>query len=335
VNILVLHQAVAENGGLEERDVLVQVEFVRTTLAAMGHEVATSSCGLNLEVLASDLERQRPELVVNLVESLAGTDRLMGLPTMLLDAVGIPYTGSPTLAILATNDKLGAKRRMQAHGLPTPDGWSTDREAPVSRATRVIIKAVWEHASFGLGDASVQWTEAGQSPASRARQIARATGRPHFAEVFIDGREFNLSLLARGRGAPPEVLPPAEIDFRSFGPERARIVGYAAKWDEDSFECRETPRSFAFAPEDDALLDRLSTLAQESWALFGVRGYARVDFRVDSSGNPWILEVNANPCLSPDAGFLAACTRAGLGGRDVLERILTDALFSSESRFHG
>ena len=47
-------------------------------------------------------------------------------------------------------------------------------------------------------------------------------------------------------------------------------------------------------------------LAVECWRLFDLAGYARVDFRVDSRGQPWILEINANPCLSPDAGFAAA-----------------------------
>jgi D-alanine-D-alanine ligase len=56
--------------------------------------------------------------------------------------------------------------------------------------------------------------------------------------------------------------------------------------------------------------------------LFGLRGYARVDFRVDEDGRPWILEINANPCLSPDAGFAAALERAGIGFDQAIQRIL-------------
>jgi D-alanine-D-alanine ligase len=65
-------------------------------------------------------------------------------------------------------------------------------------------------------------------------------------------------------------------------------------------------------------------IARRCWPLFGLRGYARVDFRVDESNQPWVLEINANPCLSPDAGFVAAASQAGLSYRQVVERIVQD-----------
>ena len=67
----------------------------------------------------------------------------------------------------------------------------------------------------------------------------------------------------------------------------------------------------------------LAALAFECWRLFGLRGYARVDFRVDREGRAWILEVNANPCLSADAGYMAAAAEAGLEPEEVVRRILS------------
>ena len=72
-------------------------------------------------------------------------------------------------------------------------------------------------------------------------------------------------------------------------------------------------------------MDELQSLARRCWEVFELRGYARVDFRVDADGQPWILEINANPGLSPDAGFAAAVTQAGLTFDAVVERILSDA----------
>ena len=74
------------------------------------------------------------------------------------------------------------------------------------------------------------------------------------------------------------------------------------------------------------LAERLHRVALDCWALFRLDGYARVDFRVDERGRPWVLEVNANPCLSPDAGFAAALAEAGIGYEAAVARLVDDAL---------
>jgi D-alanine-D-alanine ligase len=126
------------------------------------------------------------------------------------------------------------------------------------------------------------------------------------------------------------VLPPAEIVFEGYGPDRPRIVDYRAKWDADSFEYTHTPRRFEFPETERLLLKRLTETALAAWRCFGLAGYARVDFRVDDGGRPWILEVNANPCLSPDAGFAAALERAGIPFAMAVDRILGDAAHVKE-----
>ncbi|MDQ2696149.1 MAG: D-alanine--D-alanine ligase, partial [Pseudomonadota bacterium] len=182
-----------------------------------------------------------------------------------------------------------------------------------------IVKSVWEHASIGLDDAAL--VPARDVAAALARRRGR-WGGDWFAERYIDGREFNLALLAGPHG--PEVLPAAEIVFQDFPPDMPRIVGYAAKWDADSFACRHTVRTFP-GDADRPLLAAMQELALRCWRLFGLAGYARVDFRVDGAGRPWVLEVNANPCLSPDAGFMASANRAGYGFDDVVRRLVEDA----------
>jgi len=124
----------------------------------------------------------------------------------------------------------------------------------------------------------------------------------------------------------PEVLSPAEIEFTNFPADKPKIVGHDAKWKETTDEYLNTPRRFQFGPRDRALLDELQSLARRSWEVFGLRGYACVDFRVDNDGQPWILEINANPCLSSDAGFAAAVEQSGITFDTVVERILNDAM---------
>ncbi|MCA8958918.1 MAG: D-alanine--D-alanine ligase [Planctomycetes bacterium] len=332
MRIVVLHQDASEEATVDERDVLNQRDAVIDALARCGHDVTSWSCTLDLSRTRRRLEEFRPDVVFNLVESLGGTDRLMPLATLLLESLALPHTGSGTRSILATSEKVRAKERLRELGLPTPD-WVSLHGDPFDRDARPrfdrpwILKTVWEHASFGIQDESVLTPETSSQLRARLREREGRTGRPHFAEPYIEGREFNVSLLASAADPnEPVVLPIAEIDFSRFPPGKPRIVGHSAKWSADSFEFESTPRCFDDGLEDAPLRERLGALATRCWSAFDIGGYARVDFRVDPSGQPWILEVNVNPCLTPDAGFAAALARAGISYDDAMERIVDSSI---------
>ena len=186
-------------------------------------------------------------------------------------------------------------RHREAFSLATPK--------PVENATW-IVKSVWEHASFGLDDGCV----VNSLTAARARidHCHAQHGGSWFAEQFIDGREFNVSVLEVDH--KPLVLPIAEMTFVDFPSGKPKIVGYAAKWDEAAPEFYATQRSFA-----DIATRRARPYCQgcdkSAGTHFALRGYARIDLRMDADGVPWVLEVNANPCLSPDAGSLPPALR--------------------------
>jgi D-alanine-D-alanine ligase len=340
MKVLILHNDVSQDHSPSDLDVLYQIDAVRSALQELGHAVETRSCTLDLTRTKADLEAMRPDVVFNLIESLANTDRLGAAGPLLLDALRVPYTGVPTVAQLVTNGKLTTKARLLAaqlptapwwtdvssgwHGLPWPTADALPELDPTCQLTPLMIKAVWEHASFHMDDSAIVSPACTRELAELIQERERRTGQPHFAEPYLEGREFNLSVLGTANG--PEVLPPAEIDFSAFPSDKPRIVGYTAKWHEDSFEFQNTPRSFDFPAHDASLLAELRRLAIACWHAFDLRGYVRVDFRVDRAGRPWILEINSNPCLSPDAGFYAAVQRAGLTFADAVERILEDAM---------
>ena len=314
----------------EVADVLEQVETVATALEASGHTIDRLACGLDLQAVADALTADPPDLAFNLVEGLGGYDRLYPLVPSLLDALGIPYTGNSAEAIFLTTNKLIAKERLAAAGLPTPAvpaRWPEpscgDPQRGLSPFTpgRYILKPVWEHASLGMVDDVVVNAASRKRLLARLAEMSARTGREFFAEAFIAGREFNLSVCDDGSGNGV-VMPPAEIDFSAYPRGKPRIVGWAAKWNEDSFEFNNTPRRFDFPESDGPLLGEVMGLAAACWKLFGLSGYARVDFRVDAAGRPFILEVNTNPCLSGDAGFPAALERAGYSFEEALARIV-------------
>jgi D-alanine-D-alanine ligase len=311
----------------DEKDVLVQAAAVRAALAARGRRTVDIPVTLDLRDAAEALRAVEPVVAFNLVESIGGRGSLVHIVPALLESMGIPFTGASCEAIVVTSHKLLAKKLLAAEGIATP-GWATAAEAgrlafPPSR----IVKSVWEHASIGLEDSAVAGT-----PREMEAEIRRRTAREPlehlFVEEFIDGRELNLSLLGGLGGGSPQSLPPAEIRFVDWPRGKPRMVGWRAKWADGSPEYERTQRRFDLPESDAALVQELVRLARECWRIFGLRGYARVDFRVDAAGRPWVLEINANPCLAPDAGFMAAAGRAGLGMEDVVARIMADVSFA-------
>ena len=323
MRIAILYNQPGPAGEAADQDVLVQRDVVEAALLALGHDCLSVACSLDLEALRRQLLDAAVDCVFNLVESLGATDRLQPMVPLLLEALAIPYTGAPASAMLATVDKVTVKRRLRETGLPTPDWISAEDANGQLLSGKFIVKARYEHASMGMDDASV--VQAADAGALHDAIDARSTrfGAPMFAERFVEGREFNIALLAVD--GEPTVLAPAEIDFSAFPPEKPRIVGYDAKWAERSFEFNATPRRFDFPATDAPLIDSLSALSRTAWSSFGLRGYARVDFRVDTNGNPMILEINTNPCLSPDAGYAAALAMSGYAFEQAVECIITDA----------
>ncbi len=316
----VLHNAVAPGADASTADVLDQVALVAAALGACGHDAVCLPVpdGRVWEVIAPG----DADVAVNLVEAAPGRPATQLAAVAALEALGIPFTGSAAAALWLTTDKIAARAVVADAGLPVAAGgrWTDallDRVPPPW-----IVKPAWEDASVGLeGDPVCADTA---SVRARARRLTRRfAGQPLLLEHFLPGRELNVSLLAGPDGL--EVLPVAEIVLDGLPPGVPPLVGWEAKWDQGSDAYAATQRRFP-GPDDAALLAECGALARAAAAACGVAGYARVDLRLDEAGRPCILELNANPCLSADAGFMAAAARAGLSAADVVGRIVAAAV---------
>jgi D-alanine-D-alanine ligase len=276
-------------------------------------------------------------VVFNLVEAPPGAPWLHTGNAAALELLGLPFTGSSAAALQVTTDKLVTRALLAAEGLPIAPGGRLDlgdlgRPEVLERVPPPwILKPACEDASLGIeGDPLAATREVALA---RAADLARRfPGQAVLIESYLPGREINVSLLAGPGGRGIEVLPVAETLFVDFPADWPRIVTYEAKWEEGSFAFTHTPRRFLDPAEDGALIARAAELAREAFRVCGLAGYARVDLRLDEDGEPRILEINANPCLAADAGFLAAAKQAGLGAAEVVERILFAALAAVAAR---
>ena len=325
---LIVHNPVDQGAAADAREVLDQVRTVGEALDELGIPWEQTAFTLDVPAFVNVVKSAAPDVVFNLVESVGGDERMLPFLPTLLDHLAIPYTGSRSWQIAATSNKRMAKSIMMSSGLPTPV-WMT-RDAGMSRrdfkSGHYILKSVSDHGSVGLEADSVVRITGRDELQGILEERFQATGREWMAEKYIEGREFNLSMLAID--GIPQVLEPAEMVFGDAYTGRFKIVGYRAKWDTNSPEYNSTRRSFDFHAVDFAMLDELRALALACWNTFDLDGYVRVDFRVNSYNAPFILEVNCNPSIADDAGFLAAAEQTGMSVRDTIGHILADAVGS-------
>ena len=138
---------------------------------------------------------------------------------------------------------------------------------------------------------------------------------------YVDGREVNVGIVG------DRVLPIAEVDFREMPHGLWPIVSYRSKWETGRAEdLGAMPNCPAELPVE--LTARLADIAMAAWRDVGGEGYGRVDFRIDHDGRPWLLEVNANPDLSPGAGLSRMARTAGLDYGDLVRLIAAHAMAS-------
>ena len=124
---------------------------------------------------------------------------------------------------------------------------------------------------------------------------------PALAQRFLPGREFNVGIIGGNR---PRILPLAEVCYADLPPEIPPIMSYAAKWVETSTEYQNTS-VICPAEVEPELARQISQTALRAFRAVGVRGYGRVDMRLDETGLPRVLEVNCNPCLDEGLGLAA------------------------------
>ncbi len=313
--VVILHNKIFDHSNPDETDVLDQVKLVAEAFEQLDYRVVAMEMGINPYEDILRVRESGPLFVFNLVESVYEKGELLYIGPALLNALHIPYTGAPLESLFITTNKLLAKKMMMHYNIPTPSFYMVGETNLLKPDKTYILKPVWEDGSVGLDEDAVFKA----SNPMNLKKIAGLSPAHYFIEEYISGREFNISML--GGKDKIDVLQPAEMIFRDFPAEKPRIIGYKAKWDTSSHEYKNTARSFDTLNSKSSLYKELKRICLDCWKHFNLKGYARIDFRIDNNSRPYVIEINGNPCISPDSGFIAAARYSGIDNKTVIERI--------------
>ncbi|RUW68219.1 MULTISPECIES: ATP-grasp domain-containing protein [unclassified Mesorhizobium] len=288
---------------------------VMAALQESGHE--TLLCEGDKGLLAS-LERFMPPdsharpsgIVFNYAEGIQGEYPLAHVPAM-LEMAGVPYTGCGPHGIGLTSDKVITKRLIGDCGVPTPNFRVMRHGTENTGDLRfpVVVKPRHEDNSFGLQlvDNPAQLRQAVEVIVTQYAQDA-------LVEEYIDGREIAIGLLGNG---DIEVLPLVEHDF---GDRETRLYTWEGK-----YMAAGTPRKICPAEVGSSLATVLRDISVATFRACQCRDFARVDLRIDRSGEPFVLEINSIPGLGTSSSYPLAASTAGYSFSSLVNRILNVA----------
>jgi len=315
--VIILHNRLSDHPTPDEQDVIDQVSLVRNALEDLGYSCRVRDVGFDLYRDLKPLVMEKPAYVFNLVESVWGNTGLLHIVPSILHTWKIPYTGVGEEGLYLTTKKTLAKSIMIRHGIDTPCWFGTHEPNSLDIQKKYIVKPIAEEGSADLDE---QHVFDPKQPGMSEWLASFDPGR-YFVEEYIEGREFNLSVT--GTPGRYEIYPVPEMIFLDYPPDKAKILGYRSKWIENSFEYKHTHREFNTLNDRPLILDKLRHTAISCGNVFGLSGYFRVDIRLSREDIPYILEVNGNPCISPDSGFVAAGKEAGYSRTDIIKQIIS------------
>jgi D-alanine-D-alanine ligase len=311
MRIGILYDGASASGLAADVSILATVNTVRESLASEGNEISLIPVFADAKWI-DKLRRARVDIVFNLCESIDGVATLESPVIAVLELLNIPYTGSSSWTTCLTLRKHIVNGALERAGLPVPKFALVRPGGSIPNVGfPAICKPAAEDASIGIEQRSVVRT-------TRALTERVNAMLDRWDEVvvqrYIDGREINVGILG------DEVLPIAEIDFGKMPKGMWRIVSYRSKWEDGCDEdLGSAPHCPARLPA--SVASKIRKLAMAAWKITGGCGYGRVDMRIDERGHPWILEVNANPDISPGAGLARMASVAGIEYGPLIRKI--------------
>jgi len=236
----------------------------------------------------------------------------------ILKKMGIPFTGSGSRACFDAYDKIRTKRILQKAGIRTPQAVVLSRlflfYIPRNMKFPLFVKPVRGGCSFGINSNSLIADQ--KTLRERLPEFIRQFDQPMLLEEFLPGREFTVGVLGN---RVLQVLPIMEFGSNQLNSQAFR--SYSLKMAHCDQEEKHCPADLK--PEQK---EEIENMARMTFRALGCRDYARIDFRMDCAGQPYVLEVNALPNLIPETSSYAIMAReGGLSFKALIDTILRTA----------
>ena len=293
---------------------------VISTLRTLGHEVRPLGVHDDLGDIRRTADDWKPHIAFNLLEGFDDITIFDQNVVSHLELLKLPYTGCNPRGLLLARDKSLSKKLLAYHRIPVPECEVFRIGRPIRRPKRLqfplIVKSLTQEASIGISQASV--VESDEKLKERVTFVHESIGTAALVERYIEGREIYVGVLGN---QTLQALPVWELFFTNMPEGAKRIatdrvkwsVKYQNKYGIDSGPAKDLP---------DLLGSQIQHLCKRAYRALELSGYARIDLRLDETGNLWVLEANPNPQIARGEDFAASAEKVGLTYEGVLQRII-------------
>ncbi len=257
----------------------------------------------------------KPDLVVNLVDTIKGRDVLQTSVPAALELANIPYTGAGMEGLVVGNNRNLTKRLLMAYDVPTPPfqfirrgGTNIDEDLGVP----LIVKLNEGGGSVGINNNAVK--ESGRAAKLRANSLISTYKVPIIVEKFVDGPE--VTAVVFDDGVKRHVfMAQKKFGFKPDGKHEFTSIESYRNW-----------KSYRYVPVDENNKYEITKLAVRAFGGLQHKDYAKFDIRIDGdTGIPYFTDSNPNTAFGPDKG-LPMTEVLGMNGvdfSDVLASLLS------------
>lgn len=294
---------------------------VVSTLRKLEHDVKPLGVATDLGVIGKAIDEFKPDIAFNLLEEFHGFGAYDQHVVSYLQLMKIPHTGCNPRGLTIARDKALTKKIMAYHRIGAPKfavfPMSRRVKRPKGLDFPLLVKSITEHGSTGISQASVVGDD--DKLKERVEFIQRKLGTYAIAEQYIEGRELYVGVIGNRK---LQMLPIWEMVFEKMPEDAIRIATDKAKWDPD-YQKKWGIKSCAARDLPPGKEKEIAQLCRRIYRLLGLSGYARIDLRMSSDGNTYLLEANPNPQLAIGEDFADSAAAVGLSYENLLQKIIT------------
>lgn len=293
---------------------------VISTLRALGHEVRPLGVHDDLGDIRRASEEWKPHIAFNLLEAFDDISIFDQNVVSHLELLKLSYTGCNPRGLLLARDKSLSKKLLAYHRIPVPEFEVYRIGRPVRRPKRLafplIVKSLTQEASIGISQASV--VDSDDKLKERVSFIHQSIGTAAIVEQYIDGRELYVGIIGN---QTLQALPVWELFFTNMPPDAKRIATDRVKWSV-KYQKKYGIESGLARDLPEGVNDRIHHVCKRAYRALELSGFARIDLRLDTAGNVWVLEANPNPQIAKGEDFAASADAIGISYESLLQRIV-------------